>query len=76
MPIQSHICTSVFHAEDKKEAAGSPEILAPMCQTAPYQMNRIIVLILMTMTTSTLIFEKLPNKDLKKKKDLMGCNAV
>jgi len=72
MPIQPHICTSFFHAEDKKEAAGSPEILVPICQTAPYQMNRIIVLILMAMTTSTLIFEKLPNKELKEKRILWG----
>jgi hypothetical protein len=52
----------LIHLEDKKEVAGSPEILVPICQTAPYQMDRIIFLILITMTTSNLIFRKLSSK--------------
>jgi hypothetical protein len=61
-------CTLLLYLEDKKEAADSPETLVPICQTAPYQMNRIILLILVAMATSNLIFRKLP----RQKKILWG----
>jgi hypothetical protein len=61
-------CSLLIYFEDKKEATGSPEILVPICQTAPYQMNRIIFLILTAMTTSNLIFKKLPSKEQNKTK--------
>jgi hypothetical protein len=66
MPTQPTICTDFFHAAYsstfKKEAAGYPEILVPFCQTAPYQ-----ILTLIAMTTSNLIFGKLPRKEKKRK---------
>jgi hypothetical protein len=58
-------CSLLLYPEDKKEAAGSPEIFVPICQTAPYQKNRVIFLELTAMKTSNLIFGKLPSKEYK-----------
>ena len=58
-------CSLLIYFEGKKEAAGSPEIFVPICQTAPYQMNITVYLILIAMTTSNLIFEKLPSQKKK-----------
>jgi hypothetical protein len=61
-------CSLPIYFEDKKEATGSPAILILICQTAPYQMNKIIFVILTAMTISNLIFEKLPSKEYTHKK--------
>lgn len=65
----------LIYLEDKKEAAGSPEILVPICQTALYQTNRIIVLMLIAIDNLKSNTQNLPSKEYKKN-DLMGCNAM